>query len=1146
MEGRGRSKVFISYSRLDLAFANELATALESSADFEILIDRVGIGHGEAWRDRLGRLIVECDTLVFVLSPDSVASDVCAWEISEARRLSKRIIPVLWRAVDFSQVPDDLSAINAVPFDGEHAVSGLPKLVAALNSDLDWLREHTRVGERAMEWEQSDRASAYLLRGAALTSAREWLAAKPANAPPPTELQHEFIQASEQEQSRLLSDESQRLQELETAKATAEAERDAAQQARASEARSARRVVRATTAGLIVAVVLLLAAVGAGWLAYQKAQDERRAAERAASANERAVKERDEARRIQSRFLARAARIQLAQGDTANAIALARAALPRDLADPDRPFAIEAAQFLFDAYGKLREQATLRGHTGDLKGALVLPRARILTWGRDGTIRWWRQDGALLKTVAAHAHPEEPGSPKDTGVHGVIRLDDGRLLSWGVDKEARLWTDDGSLISTFLDEESWILPERLRDGRIGAVIGNEYRVWTVTLDPLLVLKSPGPGLRGATLLSDGRFLTWQAKTAMLWQADGMAGARLEGHERNLRGGLELTDGRLVTFENGPSLRIWSAGGQLETVIEKAHLHVPHWDPFAFPLRDGRFFTSGQEAHHNDVWWARLWTARGESIPLIEASDSPLQGLELDDGRLLLGINSQTPTIWQTDGKRGPALRGHEQAAYGAVQWPDGRIATYAADHTARIWSRDGAPLLTLRGHEAGVSGIEPLAGERYLTWSSSDQTARIWNEQPQPRSVLHFAGGDAGHVQQLSNGSLAVLTNIGSVALFGADLAPGAVLRNRARAVVELVELANGQLITRGENYSNREAGPALRLWNPDGELVADLAGPTAEFVHLAQSPGGQIIGFERSGQVWSWQADGQTERKHEPAEDMQLYRVMPLHDGRFLSLAHVGEHRLQLWSPEGEPGRIIRLDNAPNTPKQILPHDDGRVSLIHHSGLIQTWDDNDQQWSVLDLGTGARTDTAVALRGGKMLLNQFGGDLVVVNADHSVRKHPHPPEPDGRYRRHNIVQLADGGLLVSTSGQGTRLWSAEGEPGQQILDREIAGALLLADGSFVVWPAGEGNALQIIGRNGDRGPLLRGHEAEIKQVIQLADGRILSRAEDSSVRVWPGAVDQAVAWADDVIARLNPLTIAERCEYYLEQPKACAGAADR
>ena len=100
MQDKARSKLFISYSRVDLAFANELVTALEQSADFQILIDRIGIGHGEAWRERLGRLIVECDTLLFVLSPDSVASEVCAWEIGEARRLSKRIIPVPWRAVE--------------------------------------------------------------------------------------------------------------------------------------------------------------------------------------------------------------------------------------------------------------------------------------------------------------------------------------------------------------------------------------------------------------------------------------------------------------------------------------------------------------------------------------------------------------------------------------------------------------------------------------------------------------------------------------------------------------------------------------------------------------------------------------------------------------------------------------------------------------------------------------------------------------------------------------------------------------------------------------------------------------------------------------------------------------------------------------
>jgi len=44
-------------------------------------------------------------------------------------------------------------------------------------------------------------------------------------------------------------------------------------------------------------------------------------------------------------------------------------------------------------------------------------------------------------------------------------------------------------------------------------------------------------------------------------------------------------------------------------------------------------------------------------------------------------------------------------------------------------------------------------------------------------------------------------------------------------------------------------------------------------------------------------------------------------------------------------------------------------------------------------------------------------------------------------------------------------------------------------------------------------------------------------------VRIWPGSIDQAVAWADDVIARLHPLTFAERCHHYLEPTSACAAS---
>jgi hypothetical protein len=58
------------------------------------LIDRHGISGGEDWKRRLGNLISEADTVVFVLSPSSAHSEICDWEVEEAARLNKRVLPV--------------------------------------------------------------------------------------------------------------------------------------------------------------------------------------------------------------------------------------------------------------------------------------------------------------------------------------------------------------------------------------------------------------------------------------------------------------------------------------------------------------------------------------------------------------------------------------------------------------------------------------------------------------------------------------------------------------------------------------------------------------------------------------------------------------------------------------------------------------------------------------------------------------------------------------------------------------------------------------------------------------------------------------------------------------------------------------------
>jgi WD40 repeat protein len=190
-------KIFISYVREDTGFADELAAALDV-AGHTVFIDRRSIVAGEDWKARLGGLIHASDTLVLVASPDVESSDICAWEIAEAMRQSKRILPVVTRPTQFEgQTLSKLKHLNAISFADGHGISALAKLLIGLTGNTDWLREHTRLYERAAEWDANKRSDEQLLRGDALAKANLWLAHPPSSELLVTELQKAFITESE-------------------------------------------------------------------------------------------------------------------------------------------------------------------------------------------------------------------------------------------------------------------------------------------------------------------------------------------------------------------------------------------------------------------------------------------------------------------------------------------------------------------------------------------------------------------------------------------------------------------------------------------------------------------------------------------------------------------------------------------------------------------------------------------------------------------------------------------------------------------------------------------------------------------------------------------------------------------------------------
>jgi hypothetical protein len=188
------SHIFVSYSRSDLDLVGKIIDALHKN-NLDTWVDWKGIPKGEDWEREIYRAIEEADVFLFLISPDSVQSQMCNKELEHAVMNGKRILPVLIKQIESRKVSTHLAKLNWIVYregvdDFQRAIEDIRRTI---QTDYAWLKFHTELQLKALKWERVKDASR-LLRGKELREAETLIAGVGDKTDPPTTLlQRQYI-----------------------------------------------------------------------------------------------------------------------------------------------------------------------------------------------------------------------------------------------------------------------------------------------------------------------------------------------------------------------------------------------------------------------------------------------------------------------------------------------------------------------------------------------------------------------------------------------------------------------------------------------------------------------------------------------------------------------------------------------------------------------------------------------------------------------------------------------------------------------------------------------------------------------------------------------------------------------------------------
>lgn len=773
---------FISYAREDQDFARRLHAALVD-AGHSLWVDWESIHPSSDWFEEIAEGIDQSDAVIFVVTSSSVQSKECRAEVEHARRAEIRIVPVLREPVDPALLPAGSGAFQWVEFlDDASFGRSVLALRRALETDLGWVKDHTRLRLRALEWDREGRPTGKLLNRPELREAEDWTRrAGDDEERRPSLLVYDYLAAS---------------------------------------ARNRRRRQRWFSGA--VSVALVIAAGLAVWALIERdtaREQERLAVSRELSASSLLTLDDDpELSALLAVEAAHTAPTQQAEDALRTALAQSRARLvlrghKKDLAEARySPDGRQIATASDDTTARIwdaetgRQRSVLRGHLVDVDGVEFSPDgSRVLTHSLDYTTRI--HDSATGRRVVLLRDPNDP-----------------RVLSARFSPDGRRVATSTFINTSYVwDAESGkilhALPKRQPGGfnRIGGADHAEF--------------SPD-GRIVATAYQSGRIRLWDASTGELLLTR-RAGQRVA----DVRFSSDGT--RLLTRSTEGGVMTWSFP---EVIPQFVLARDDDTSGQGLP-RQASFSPNGTRIAVTDAAGAvRVWNEVGQQVATLTGHEGTVNEANFDpSGRYLVTAGDDgSALVWDVDTERVVTrLDGHRGAVTSAEFSPRGdTVLTASLDDTARVWDSgtgESARLLQPPGAPGCGNAIFSPDGKRIAATGCGessylfDVSGNAARELPDSSGAVEAEFSPDGRYVAIANfGSSPRLYEVGSgrrVVTGPGSGVPTAYSQDGSLAVVEGPERARVWDLRKGRQVAElgSNASAAGAAFSPDGELLYTL-----------------------------------------------------------------------------------------------------------------------------------------------------------------------------------------------------------------------------------------------------------------------------------------------------------------------------------